>query len=115
MTSLSRVDQTLQHLLPGMEALLLKCLQDSVTRGLIEFLVFGIKQAWACLFGGLLLAAMLLTHQFYPDGAALSRYDALFLYAIGLQVLFLLTRLERPQEALVILIFHLVGTAMEVC
>ncbi len=28
---------------------------------LVEFLVFGIKQAWACLFGGAMLALILAT------------------------------------------------------
>ena len=36
---------------------------------LYEFLLFGIKQAWACLFGGLLLFLLLATHLFYPDDA----------------------------------------------
>ena len=29
-----------------------------------EFLAFGIKQGWACLFGGLMLALLLLTYFF---------------------------------------------------
>ncbi|MEL6862329.1 MAG: DUF817 domain-containing protein [Pseudomonadota bacterium] len=111
---ISRVDQILQRALPPLERALETVLPRSLVLGLIEFLVFGIKQAWACLFGGLLIAAIMLTHQFYPSDAALSRYDFLFLYAVGVQVLFLITRLERPQEALVIFIFHTVGTAMEV-
>ncbi len=111
---ISRVDQILQRALPPLERALETVLPRTLVLGLIEFLVFGIKQAWACLFGGLLIAAIVLTHQFYPSDAALSRYDFLFLYAIGLQALFLITRLERPQEALVIFIFHVVGTAMEV-
>jgi hypothetical protein len=36
---------------------------------LYEFLLFGFKQGWACLFGGLLLALLLGTHLFYPDSA----------------------------------------------
>nr|WP_269815614.1 DUF817 domain-containing protein [Parvularcula mediterranea] len=79
-----------------------------------EFLVFGIKQAWACLFGGLILAAILLTALFWPENSPVARYDFLFAYALTVQVLFLVTKLERPQEALVIFIFHAVGTAMEV-
>lgn len=110
----SRVDDILARLVPPMERALEPLLPQSLIKGLTEFLIFGIKQAWACLFGGLLLFAILLTHQVYPDGAPLSRYDFLFLYAVALQALFLLTRLERPQEALVIFIFHAVGTAMEV-
>jgi uncharacterized membrane protein YoaT (DUF817 family) len=31
-----------------------------------EFVVFGVKQAWACLFGGLLLALILVTHFLWP-------------------------------------------------
>jgi len=79
-----------------------------------EFFAFGIKQAWACLFGGALLGLILLTFLFYPDNAALSRYDFLVLGAIVLQAGLLLSGLETWEEARVILIFHIVGTAMEV-
>lgn len=79
-----------------------------------EFLLFGLKQAWASLFGAAMLALLVLTHLFWPAGAPVARYDALFAGALGLQALLLATRLERWDEALVILVFHLVGTAMEV-
>ncbi|MCR9270499.1 MAG: DUF817 domain-containing protein [Hyphomonadaceae bacterium] len=110
----SRVDETLARLLPLVERGLNRGLPSSLTQGLIEFLVFGIKQAWACLFGGLLLAGMIVTHLYYPDAMPLARYDFLVAYAVSIQILFLITKLERPSEALVILIFHLVGTVMEV-
>ena len=48
-----------------------------------------------------------------PDWA-LQRYDALFLYAVLLQIAFLALRLETLAEARVILLFHLTGTAMEI-
>ncbi|MGV2496300.1 DUF817 domain-containing protein [Pelagerythrobacter aerophilus] len=80
---------------------------------LYEFLLFGFKQAWACLFGALLLALLLGTHLFYPDDAPLHRYDFLTLAAIGIQLALLALRLETPREASVILIFHVVGTVME--
>ncbi|RXZ66153.1 DUF817 domain-containing protein [Pelagerythrobacter rhizovicinus] len=80
---------------------------------LYEFLLFGFKQAWACLFGALLLALLLGTHLFYPDDAPLHRYDFLTLAAIGIQLALLAFRLETPREASVILIFHVVGTVME--
>ena len=51
--------------------------------GLIEFLVFGLKQGWACLFGGVLLALMLVTAWVWPANSGLARYDALFLAALG--------------------------------
>ena len=80
---------------------------------LYEFLLFGFKQGWACLFGGLLLALLLGTHLFYPESAALHRYDFLTLAAIAIQAGMLAFRLETWREARVILIFHVVGTVME--
>lgn len=78
-----------------------------------EFLAFGIKQAWACLFGGFLLALLLATHFLYPEGAPLARYDFLVFAAIALQALLLMTGLETWGEARVILVFHITGTIME--
>lgn len=75
---------------------------------------FGLKQAWACLFGALLLGLILASHLFWPDAAPLARYDFLFLSALVIQVLMLAFRLETWDEAKVIFIFHVVGTAMEV-
>ena len=80
---------------------------------LYEFLLFGFKQAWACLFGGLLLFLLVTTHLFYPEDAALHRYDFLTLAALAIQIGMLLFRLETLDEAKVILIFHVVGTVME--
>ena len=81
---------------------------------LYEFLLFGFKQAWACLFGGLLLALLLATHWLYPAGAALPRYDFLTLSALAIQVGMVAMRLETWDEAKVILAFHVVGTVMEI-
>jgi uncharacterized membrane protein YoaT (DUF817 family) len=82
--------------------------------GLYEFLLFGLKQAWASLFAGAMLALLLGSHFLWPKGAPLARYDFLVLAAVALQALFLATKLERWDEALVILIFHAVGTVMEI-
>ena len=79
-----------------------------------EFLLFGLKQAWACLFGGLMLALLLGTHLFWPEHAPLARYDFLVLASVAIQGALLTTKLERWDEALVILIFHIVGTVMEI-
>jgi uncharacterized membrane protein YoaT (DUF817 family) len=73
-----------------------------------------VKQGWACLFGGLLLALLLATHLWYPRGAWLPRYDALLLAALAIQAALLALRMETWEEARVILVFHAVGTAMEV-
>lgn len=80
----------------------------------IEFIVFGLKQAWACLFGGLMLAMIALSAIFYPADAEIARYDALFVGAVLLQIAMLTLRLENLDEAKVILLFHIIGTAMEV-
>ena len=79
-----------------------------------EFLSFGIKQAWACLFGGAMVFLLLATYLFYPGEAALTRYDFIFLCALAIQLGFLLTGLESWEEARVIFVFHIVGTVMEV-
>jgi uncharacterized membrane protein YoaT (DUF817 family) len=80
----------------------------------VEFLVFGLKQGWAALYGGALLALLMATALWYPADAGLSRYDLLFICALAIQGVMLVARLEQPAEAWVILIFHVAGTAMEV-
>jgi uncharacterized membrane protein YoaT (DUF817 family) len=88
--------------------------QSRLHAGLYEFLLFGLKQAWASLFAGAMLALLIGSHFLWPAEAPLARYDFLVLAAVGLQALFLATKLERWDEALVILIFHAVGTIMEI-
>ena len=78
-----------------------------------ELVVFGVKQAWACLFGALMLVLLLGTHLWYPADAALARYDFLVLAALAIQVGLLVTKMETLAEARVILAYHLVGTVME--
>ncbi len=64
------------------------------------------------MFGGFLLAVMLITRYWYPiDG--LHRYDFIFLAAIAFQVFLLIFKLETLREAFVIIVFHLVATVME--
>ncbi|MCB1505741.1 MAG: DUF817 domain-containing protein [Hyphomicrobiaceae bacterium] len=82
--------------------------------GLYEFFRFGIKQGWACLFGGLLLALLIATHFAYPRDATLSRYDFLAVAAVTIQAAMLRFGLETMEEARVILVFHIVGTVMEI-
>lgn len=79
-----------------------------------EFVIFGLKQAWASLFGGAMLLLLITTHLFWPAHAPVARYDALVVAAILIQAFMLASRLEQPSEALVIVIFHIVGTVMEV-
>lgn len=79
-----------------------------------EFLKFGLKQAWACLFGGLMLALIVGTHFLWPAHALVARYDFLVIAAVAAQVALLALRLEHADEAVVIFAFHVVGTAMEI-
>ena len=80
---------------------------------LFEFLWFGLKQAWACLFGGAMLALILATWLLWPDDAPLSRYDFLVVGAVLIQIAMLGLKLETWAEARVILLFHIAGTIME--
>ncbi len=50
----------------------------------VEFVVFGLKQGWACLFGGAMLALIIGTRLLWPDASIISRYDFLFLAALGI-------------------------------
>lgn len=79
-----------------------------------EFVRFGLKQAWACLFAAVMLVLLLATYALYPKGAALTRYDFLVLAAFGVQIAMLWLKLETLEEAKVILAFHVVGTVMEI-
>ncbi len=81
---------------------------------LVEFIMFVLKQAWACLFGILFLAVLIISSAIWQDNWVLHRYDALFIFAITTQVLFLLIKFESIQEAKVIILFHIVGTIMEI-
>jgi len=77
-----------------------------------EFWYFGIKQANACMFGGFLLLVMTVTSFWYPI-EFIHRYDFIFVAAIVFQVLLLAFKLETLKESLVIVIFHIVATVME--
>jgi uncharacterized membrane protein YoaT (DUF817 family) len=78
-----------------------------------EVLRFGVKMAWACLFGALMLALLIGTFLWYPKTVALARYDFLTIAAVLIQVALLWTRLETLEEARVIAVYHLAGTIME--
>jgi uncharacterized membrane protein YoaT (DUF817 family) len=84
-----------------------------VRGALVEFTAFVLKQAWACVFGALLLVVLLGTRLWYPDDAGLARNDFLTLAAVAIQLLMVAGRLETLRELRVIVLFHLVGTAME--
>lgn len=61
----------------------------------------------------MMLGLLIVTKLIWSTDWALHRYDALFISAIAIQVGFLYFKLESLDEAKVILIYHLVGTIME--
>ena len=102
----ARIDAAARRVLDRLPA-------GGISGAFVEFVVFGLKQGWACLFGGALLALLIATRVLWPQDAALARYDFLFLAALALQGTLLATKLEQPAEAVGIFLFHVVGTAME--
>jgi uncharacterized membrane protein YoaT (DUF817 family) len=85
-----------------------------LTVAMHELVCFGVKQASACLFGGCMVSLLWVTWAFYPNGVLLPRYDFLTLAALTIQCVLIATRLESREEVKVILMFHVVGTVMEV-
>lgn len=73
-------------------------------------LQFAIKQAWASLFGALMLLALIVTTYIETP---FNQYDILFVAAIGIQLLMLTAKLEKGHEVITIIVFHLTGLAME--
>ncbi|MCE0508340.1 DUF817 domain-containing protein [Microbacterium sp. KKR3/1] len=93
--------------------LLLGAPKSGFRAGLIEFAVFVVKQAWACVFGATLLLVIVAARFWYPPDAALARDDALTIAAVLIQVAMLVFRWESGRELWVIVLFHLTGTVME--
>lgn len=96
------------------EALAAWAAQRRSTFFIYEFLRFGVKQAWACLFGGAMLTLLIATWAFYPANAVLARYDFLVLASVAIQICMIGFKLETREEAVVILMFHVIGTIMEI-
>ena len=80
---------------------------------LIEAAVFLLKQAWACVFGALMLVVIVAARLWYPDDALLARNDAMTIAAVLIQIGMLVFRLESGRELWVIVLFHVTGTVME--
>jgi uncharacterized membrane protein YoaT (DUF817 family) len=76
-----------------------------------EFLVFGMKQAAACVFAGSFLFLLAISGHISIPGVA--RYDFLFLGAIAIQIVLVAVRLENWREVAVLSLFHLIGMGLE--
>jgi len=80
-------------------------------QGIHEFLVFGLKEAQACIFAGSFLFLLAISGHVRIPG--LARYDFLFLSAIAIQLLLVALRLENWREVAVLSLFHLLGMGLE--
>src|SRR5262245_6080724 len=79
--------------------------------GISEFVMFGMKEAAACVFAGSFLFLLAVSGHINIPG--LSRYDFLFLSAIAIQIVLIATRLETWREVAVLSLFHLIGMGLE--
>lgn len=113
----TRSERPLTRLERSIDTLAQRILAGRSTRGpravLLECAVFLLKQAWACIFGALMLVLLIAARLWYPDDAPIARNDALTIGALLIQVGMLVFRLESLRELRVILLFHLTGTVME--
>jgi len=76
-----------------------------------ELLVFGIKEARACVFVGSFFAFLFLSNHIPLFG--LARYDFIFIAAVVLQIVLYATKIETWDEIKTIFVFHVIGTALE--
>jgi uncharacterized membrane protein YoaT (DUF817 family) len=77
----------------------------------IEFLIFGWKEARACVFAGSFFLVLIASRSI-PLGS-LPRYDFIFLAAIAIQIILLVARIESIREGLVLCLFHAIGLILE--
>ncbi len=79
---------------------------------LTELIVFGIKQARACLFPGIFISILLLSN--YVPLFGLARYDFIFVGAVLAQVALVAIGVETRDEVLTLCAFHVLGIVLEV-
>jgi uncharacterized membrane protein YoaT (DUF817 family) len=76
-----------------------------------EFIVFGLKEARACIFAGSFFLLLFASSHIPLFG--LARYDFLFIAAVLLQIGLYLMKVETWDEVKVIFLFHMVGLMLE--
>lgn len=84
---------------------------SGLSRFVVEFLYFGLKEARACLFAGLFFLSVFVV----PRGGVLGlpRYDVILLVALMIQAWMLAAKLETWDEVKAISLFHVLGFALE--
>src|SRR3989344_1972290 len=78
---------------------------------IIELCYFFIANLRASFFGAFLLSVFLITE--VVTVPFISRYDFIFIVAVGYQICMLVFRFERLREFFVIILFHILATCME--
>ncbi|MBN3114853.1 DUF817 domain-containing protein [Pectobacterium brasiliense] len=101
-----------QHFQQQLEKGITPSSPKGLTRFLIEFLYFGVKEARACLFVGLFFLAVFSVPK--AGWFSIPRYDLLLIFAIVIQGWMVASKLETWDELKAITLFHLVGFALEV-
>jgi len=76
-----------------------------------EFLIFGLKEARACVFAGSFFILLFISN--HISIPSLARYDFLFIAAVLIQIILYLTGLETKDEIKVIFLFHIIGLVLE--
>ncbi|KHS79807.1 MULTISPECIES: DUF817 domain-containing protein [Pectobacterium] len=109
MTVIRRLDQ---HFQQQLEKGITPSSPKGLTRFLIEFFYFGVKEARACLFVGLFFLAVFSVPK--AGWFSIPRYDLLLIFAIVIQGWMVASKLETWDELKAITLFHLVGFALEV-
>ncbi len=92
----------------------IKSIISPLPSALREFIMFGLKMAWSCLFGAIFLVCLIITAQIWRPEWQFYRYDFLLIAAILIQIIMLWTRLETFEELKVIMLYHIIGTIMEI-
>ncbi|MCA6940131.1 DUF817 domain-containing protein [Pectobacterium polaris] len=101
-----------QHFQQQLEKGITPSSPKGLTRFLIEFLYFGIKEARACIFVGLFFLAVFSVPK--AGWFSIPRYDLLLIFAIVIQGWMIASKLETWDELKAVTLFHLVGFALEV-
>ncbi|MDY4323234.1 DUF817 domain-containing protein [Pectobacterium brasiliense] len=101
-----------QHFQQQLEKGITPSSPTGLTRFLIEFLYFGVKEARACLFVGLFFLAVFSVPK--AGWFGIPRYDLLLIFAIVIQGWMIASKLETWDELKAVTLFHLVGFALEV-
>jgi uncharacterized membrane protein YoaT (DUF817 family) len=99
------------HLQLSTERALSRVAGPGIASGICEFIIFGLKQAAACVFAGSFLFLLAISGHVSIPG--LARYDFLFLSAIAIQIVLIAVRLENWREVAVLSLFHLIGMGLE--